>query len=464
MISIRRYLILVIISLIVLVTFSAAIHGYRQSMHSAEQVFDHQLKQISELLTYLNSKEPSNNVISLPNTEQGALVFQIWQQEALILRSNNAPILPLTKWLAGFSDVNFNGQRWRVLNKQLDEQWLMVAQPLSARVLLAEQMILSAMTPLIWMVPFLALVIFLIIGNGLKPLVKLKQALEIKKIDDLNQIQLAQVPAEISPIIETLNQLFCLLSASLERERSFASDVAHELRTPISVLQVNLHNIQSALLAAQYLKNSAINNELIDDISEVSKGTERLAHVVEQILKLNKVTPALYRKSFSVENIEGVIQQVISDLYPQIADKTQQIVFTGQAVNCLLDKASMIILLQNILSNAIKYTPNKGAIEISNTCVDNQLIITCDDSGRGIPDDQIGQVFSRFYRLPRDVQSNEGGSGLGLAIVKNIVDLHEGRIELARSKLGGLKIIIRLPLKLKLDDKNTVSRHSFDNA
>ena len=111
-------------------------------------------------------------------------------------------------------------------------------------------------------------------------------------------------------------------------------------------------------------------------------------------------------------------------------------------------------MLHNIINNAIKYTPNEGSIEIASYQEGKKAIFTVDDSGQGIPDDEYEKVFSRFYRLSRDEKSSEIGSGLGLAIVKHIVDLHQGEIQLMRSKLGGLQVKVILPLKY--DEKSII--------
>lgn len=471
--SIRRYLVLLIIAVITLVTFSAALQGYRNSMSQAELIFDNQLKlfatAISKLIHLTDEHTLALNLKPLPIlANQQKLVapdalaspsfaFQLWRLEKegipnLVAKSEVMPakqIHPLSQEqkvnqpASLFNYANFSGQRWRTYgdiyqshgdNERTINYWLVVAQPFSNRVLLAEDMILSAMTPLVLAIPVLAVIVFIVIGKGLAPLNTLKSALLAKKTHDLRPIELKQTPQEMVPVLDTLNNLLTSLDGALLREKRFASDAAHELRTPLSVLRITLHNLQNEL------------GQSSSSVDELAIGVERMGHVVEQILMLNRINPEVYRKDFQLIESEHLIQQVIADLYPQMMAKSQDIEFIGNQQTFYGDQMSLTILLQNIISNAIKYSPNFGQIKLTSYCQDNFLVVCCDDNGPGIPESDLERVFDRFYRLEREEQSKIIGCGLGLPIVKYIADLHHGNVVLARSELGGLKVTVQLPL------------------
>jgi two-component system sensor histidine kinase QseC len=432
--SIRRYLILVIISLLILVVFSAAIHGYRKSISEAGAVLDESLINMAQTLIAFDSDE------TLIKGGSDNFAFQIFQQKPtdnntnqLIYHSANTPKQAISAFVVGFHDANFSQQRWRIVSVNHQQRWVFVAHPVNSRMLIADNMILSAMTPLILIMPPLALLIFIIISKGLAPLNNLKKALMKKKSEDLSSIALENVPAEISPIIDTLNTLLTSLEASIHRERRFTGDVAHELRTPISILRINLHNLY------------AEQGEHSETFKEFSAGIDRLAHVVEQILMLNRVNPKVYRKAFKAINITDTAQKVISELYVKVDEKSQNIALEAEPISFYADQAALEILLQNIISNAIKYTPEHGVIHIEINTTQHDVILVVEDSGQGIPPERLSQVFDRFYRLPREEHTQVIGCGLGLAIVQQIVDFHQGHIELSTSALGGLKVSIRFP-------------------
>ncbi|MFT4939609.1 MAG: two-component system sensor histidine kinase QseC [Paraglaciecola sp.] len=431
--SIRRYLIFILLSVITLVTFAAALQGYRSSMNKATAVFDDELLSIAFILSTLEPKAPLNQ---LP--QDANLAFQIWQHNEVILRTDNSPSVPIADFIEGFSERNFAGQRWQTYSSFFTPQqkWVMVAQPLSRRFELAEQVILAAVTPLIISIPLLALMIFWVVSRGLHPLTELSAALRAKKTDDFRPIVVSQSPNELVPVLDTLNQLFERLDAAFSREKRFASDAAHELRTPLSVLKINAHNLA---LEMSSLQLDSLN------MTYLNQGVERMSHVVDQILLLNRTNPEQYSSSFTRLDITQLCQTVIASLYPQIEAKKQEIELLGKANSILGDEFSLQILLQNLISNASKYTPEKGHIRVVLSNENGGPSFCVDDSGPGIAESEYSRVFERFYRIGGDQHnSNVIGCGLGLAISKHIAELHSTSLKLAKSRdLGGLSVKVQ---------------------
>ena len=435
--SIRRYLIFILLSVITLVTFAAALQGYRSSMDKATAVFDDELLSIAYTLSTLEPKEPLN-----PMPQDANLAFQIWQNSKAILRTGNTPSIPIADFIDGFSERNFAGQRWQTYSHffATQQKWVMVAQPLSRRFELAEQVILAAVTPLIISIPLLALMIFWVVSRGLHPLTELSAALRAKRADDFTPIEVSQTPNELIPVLHRLNQLFVRLDAAFSREKRFASDAAHELRTPLSVLKINTHNL-ALELSRQGLDSLNMNY--------LNQGVERMSHVVDQILLLNRTNPEQYSSSFTELNITQLCQTVIASLYPQIEAKKQEIELLGEANNILGDEFSLGILLQNLISNASKYTPEHGHIRVVLSNVNGNPSFCVEDSGPGIAESEYTRVFERFYRIGGDRHnSNVIGCGLGLAISKHIAELHGTTLELGKSsELGGLSVKVQFALK-----------------
>jgi two-component system sensor histidine kinase QseC len=435
--SIRRYLIFILLSVITLVTFAAALQGYRSSMEKATTVFDDELLSIAHTISTLEPKNPLNQM-----PQDANLAFQIWQNNEAILRTDNSPVVPIADFTDGFSERNFGGQRWQTYSRFFASQnkWVMVAQPLSRRFELAEQVILAAVTPLIISIPLLALMIFWVVSRGLHPLTELSAALRAKKTDDFRPIVVSHPPNELVPVLHTLNQLFERLDATFSREKRFASDAAHELRTPLSVLKINAHNLALELSA---LPLDSLN------MGNLNQGVERMSHVVDQILLLNRTNPEQYSSSFTKLELTHLCQTVIASLYPQIQAKRQEIELLGKANSILGDKFSLEILLQNLISNACKYTPAGGHIRVVLNNENANSGFCVEDSGPGIAESEYRRVFERFYRIGGDRHnSNVIGCGLGLAISKHIAELHGTTLELGKSKdLGGLSVTVKFAVK-----------------
>lgn len=438
--SIRRYLTLILLSVITLVTFAAAIQGYRSSMHKATDVFDGELRTLAHVLvnvTILGTDTNSQQTTS-------AFVYQIWQQQQLMVSSHSQLIQPISEFNHGFSEQNFLAQRWRTYTQFFATQnkWVMVAQPLNRRFELAEEMILAAVTPLIVSIPLLAIIIFLVVSRGLRPLRKLSDNLRAKKADDLSPLPTQNQINELSPVLETLNQLFERLDAAFMRERRFASDAAHELRNPLSVLKINAHNLALDI---------ADNSPMHINMQYLQQGIERMSHVVEQILLLNRTNPEQYQGKFIPLDTTNLCQTVIASLFPQIDAKNQEVELIGTSAPILGDAFAVGILLQNLLSNASKYSPPGSQISVSLQDSKQHVIIQVEDSGPGIDETEYQRVFERFYRVGGDRHiSNTPGCGLGLAISRHIAELHQARIKLSRSqRLKGLCVEVIMPKDLQ---------------
>uniref|UniRef100_UPI0030F38D18 ATP-binding protein n=1 Tax=Paraglaciecola sp. TaxID=1920173 RepID=UPI0030F38D18 len=348
--------------------------------------------------------------------------------------SNTSLLSPIAALNEGYAENNFLAQRWRTYShwSEPEQHWVLVAQPLNRRFELAESVILAAVTPLVLSIAILAGLTFWIISVGLKPLNKLSAALRTKKADDLTPLTAIPQAAELVPVINTLNQLFERLDAAFKREKRFAADAAHELRTPLSVLKINAHNLAIEIAGDSNAKRN---------MDFLQQGIERMSHVVEQILLLNRTNPEQYRGNFVSLELSTLCQTAIASIYPQIALKQQEIELLGDTNTVVGDEFALGILLQNLIANASKYTPEHGMIRVSILQHHGRPVIRVEDSGPGMDPAEYKLVFERFYRIGGDRHaSNTPGCGLGLAISKHIAQLHHAELSLAGAELGGLAV------------------------
>ncbi|MDX1492301.1 MAG: ATP-binding protein [Pseudohongiellaceae bacterium] len=454
MASIRLFLTLTLISIIVLVSFLSSLRGYRESMLEAEQLFDLQLLEYAKLLNLLNPQlydadnpqvierliAPTDGDASL--SAEMRLAYQIFDEsQNLVLRSVAAPVDKMTTLEVGYHDVNFSGYRWRslVVAEPRNKHWVVVAQRYDVRYELAESIILQAVLPTVVGIPIAAVLIWFIVGYGLRPIKDLASAVHAREVSDLTAVQLDNVPRELTPLTQSTNELLKRLQSSFEREKRFAADAAHELRTPISVLKVQMHN----LLAEMSNDNQSI--------QELRQGIEAMEQLVEQILVLNRTAPDQYMMQFSKLDFHALAQELLSIEYQEFANKDQNVELIGGETFVLGDQTALRSLIQNLLRNASKYTPAGGSIVVTVSKLKEGATVIVEDSGPGIAEEFRQRVFDRFYRLQGDQHdSGIAGSGLGLAIVKHIVDMHSASISLAQSQhLGGLKVTVVFPADSK---------------
>lgn len=470
--SIRRYLVLTLVALLTLITFIAAIQGYKASMSRADKLFEQQLVDFAQIVKGLHQSFNDKNQHSVAFKQQTSFAFQVWQGQNLVIKSANSPVMPiinLQQQSTSFSEVNFSGQRWRVIylveqqaqdkvNNVIttpDKLVIIVAQPLTKQSLLAQEVILAAVTPMVIAIVLLSILIYGIITRGLKPLHKLTSALAAKQSNDFTPLQLQVENSELTSVVTTLNQLFARLNLAFERERHFAADAAHELKTPLSVLKINVHNLLQQLNEQQQSNASALITPLINSV-------DRMGHVIDQILQLNRTSPEQISQSQQQVRLKPLLQTVIADLYQDIAKKQQTITLTADDITLIGDGLSLHLMLTNLISNANKYTPEQGEIKVSMKGLQNEsfqgitqasatdVVISIEDSGKGIAPEERSRVFDRFYRVGGDQHdSSVLGCGLGLTIVKHIVEIHGGEIELSQSKLlSGLKAEVSFALPL----------------
>ena len=415
-----------------LVSFSAALASYTTSVDKSNEIFDRNLVNYAYILKSLASH------LDIQSENDTQYAYQIWQENSLLTKTPNAPLEPMSKSQKGFNDENFNSQRWRTFSLNVTDKniRIVVAEPLSTRLELAEELAITSMAPLVFATIILALLIAITINRSLLPLKILSRKLMRKEADDFTAIDLPNCPAELKPVIKTVNRLSKRVELAFEREKRFASDAAHELRTPISLLRVNLYNLLE------------LHPELADEINQLKMGTKRMSHVVEQILLLNRTHPDHFKANFTQLNVTQLCQRSVAENYDLISEKSQNIELKHLPSTIEGDEFAIMSMLNNLISNASKYTPENGDILVSIITTGEQLSLIVEDSGPGIDEKEYDRVLDRFYRVHGD-QHPSGiiGCGLGMAIVAQVVNLHFAKIRLDRSqKLGGLLVAVEFPL------------------
>jgi len=430
--SIRLFLVAGILATLTLFNFVAALRGYQSSMAEADLLFDNQLLDFAGLVGRLDVGGDHED-LRLGNN----LAFQVWQENKLIARSYHAPAAPITALANGFDFSNFDGYRWRTYTRQENNprRWVIVAERTDLRFVLAENVVLESILPILFSIPLIGFLIWLIVTHGLKPLTALSSELKIKHVNDLTPVTTSNTRQELSQVIQSINSFMARLSQSVEREKRFSADAAHELRTPISALKVQLHNLSHEIDSSS------------DTWQQLQNGVDRMQHLVEQLLNLYRMNPEKFDENSQPIDLYQVCEKVIAQHYSLIEAKHQQLELEGEHCEITGDEFALETLVSNLLSNASKYTPDSGMIRVRVEHTGTRVKLSVEDNGPGINESERERIFDRFYHSEKTLDENVlPGCGLGLTIVRHVAALHHADISITDSSFEhGCNISVSFP-------------------
>ncbi len=430
--SLRGRLLWFLLAAITMAAVAQAMIAYRSALYDADQIFDYHMQQMA---LSLRSGAPLANSAAAPLTDPGNddLVVQVWTPDGVqVFRSLSHADLP-QRAVLGFSNVRANGTTYRIFSVATSNQTVQVAQDMAVRQRMAGTLALRTVGPIAVMAPMLMLVVWWVVSGSLAPVARVRRQVAARRADDLSPVSDADLPDEVRPLVQELNLLFGRVKTAFDAQQHFVADAAHELRSPLAALK----------LQALSLERAPDEQARAVAIGRLTAGIERATRLVEQLLVLARqeadastLAPLdlteLARRTLG--ELAGLAQARHIDLGLHHADQAS---VAGHP-------DALVILLRNLVDNAIKYTPAGGTVDVElRRAGDGAVTLCVEDSGPGISPEERERVFSRFYRVPG---SAAGGSGLGLAIIKAIAERHGATLALEQSeRLGGLKVKIAFP-------------------
>lgn len=439
--SLRLRLVLLLSVMLGVAWMVAAWFSHVEARHEVDKLFDAQLAQSAQVLLgtarhELHERserhERGDGEIPVAHDYEQKLAFQIWDESGLLLRSETAPTSALADAAPGYRDVTINGQPWRVLTRwdRHHRVMIQVAEPQAGREKLARHIALKMLLPTLLALPVLALLIWFAVGAGLAPLQRLKSEVRQRTAERLEPVAMTDVPDEVIPLVQALNELFARLEYAFEGERRFTADAAHELRTPLAALKTQ---VQVALRASD-------NSERQTALDNVLRGVDRATHLLEQLLTLARVDPDVASTVHESVNLRNLVANALAELATLAHSKQVELSLEeGPIARVDGDSAQLALLLRNLLDNAVRYTPTGGSVSVAIHAGD-RVTLEILDTGPGIPEEERMRVLERFYRVPG---SDAEGSGLGLSIACRIAELHHARLELGDNPNGqGLRVIV----------------------
>lgn len=455
----RRFLRLLLAPLVVLFGIGG-MACYAFAVHYANTVYDGWLFDSVKSLALVVERTDRGVTLDLP---QSALRLFVWDvadttyyrvigsHSGFIAGRRDFPAMPQD--VAGLVDYQgaglFNGvidgEPVRVASLQLpldqfgESVTVQVAETQNKRRKLAREVLASVLLPQVVLIGAAALILWFGIHRGLAPLGSLAERLQAQDARRLQPLPGDGVPLEVQPLAAALNDLLVRLDAAQAAQRRFVADSAHQLRTPLTSLKLNMEQALQDAEAGTGL------DAVIPMLRECARAVERVTRLSNQLLLLARAEPdAMANTPFERLDLAALARSVGAEWVPRALKRNIDISLAvpGQQVPVSGNPVLLAEALNNLLDNAIKYHPGNGRISVEVRAQPHPSVCIADD-GRGIPPALREQALKRFFRVDR---SGSEGSGLGLAIVQEIVRAHGGTLTLGEGLEGrGLGTLIVFP-------------------
>lgn len=373
-----------------------------------------------------------------------SIQFQVWDhRERLVLHSQHDPGIPLMDQETGFSNIWKNSEPWRVFTLATSSgHHIVVMQEHSFRIALEKRITRNSIYVMILAYPLLGFLIWIVVGRGLSSVSHVVEAIRRRESGRLEPLELDdEVPKEIVPLVNELNSLFGRLKETFLREKRFAADAAHELRTPLAALNAQ----------AQVAASTKDPNQREEALQKLKMGVERSTHVIQQLLTMSRMVPEAMEQNFEKIDLRHIATETIAEIASLAIDKDITLELKVDGAMLMYGNAVALgVMLRNLVDNAIRYTPKGGDVTVTICQLPadksglRDILLSIEDTGPGVDIDLRARIFERFYRVIST--TNEKGSGLGLGIVSQIAKIHHATLEPKTPRSGkGLRIDITFP-------------------
>lgn len=447
--SLRARLLGGVLLAVTVVWLAVATAGWLRARREAEALFDAHLAQAAAVLVALLADDEDDDdddddhhgeleIEHAPELHRYArkVAFQVWEGRKLRVHSRNAPRERLSGVEQGFSDTAVGSERWRVFSTRAfrGRGLVQVGERADAREAVAEELAWQLLLPLAVALPLLAVALSLAIGRALGPLRALADAVATRDPERLEPVAVERVPREVRVLVDRLNDLFARIAASLERERAFTADAAHELRTPLAAIRAQ----------AEVARAAAADAERRHALDAVIAGCDRAAHLAEQLLTLARLEAEGWAERFTGCDLTAVARAVLAELGQTAHSRGVALALdTPGPVTVRGDAALLHVLVRNLTDNALRYGASGGRVRVAVEAGAAGAVLRVEDQGPGLSPEARARVFDRFHR---ELGTGESGAGLGLAIAARVAALHGARLGLADGPGGeGLTVSVAFP-------------------
>lgn len=445
--SLRRQLMTWLMPLYVVAAVVAATITYHIYGSMVAFFMDNQLRVFADSHAVASGPTPAFRPLTRYSVVQkGDMVVQIWDREHRLVTSSWPELSLRRQQTQGFHDVTIGDARWRVYTLQSPERTVQSAQSLSFRRHIVKTQALQAGLPVALMIPISAVILWFGMRPAIRRLELISHAAARQDEHRLGELPAEHAPCEIRPLVLAVNTLLARLRDAFASQRRFVQDAAHELRTPITAMSLQLDN----------LKSHMVDVGAADQLSQLEAGLARTRRLVEQLLRLARQESPPTADAPVVVQLDALLKSSIAD-FMVLADRRK--IDLGYAadidVTVRANEDELRSLVHNLLDNALRYTPEGGIVDVTLHQDTGIATVEIADTGPGIPPDLLPRVCDRFFRIE---DGETEGSGLGLAIAKSAADRNRIGLELI-NRSDGSGLIARL----RFDTATTVSQQATPN-
>ncbi|WP_392383868.1 ATP-binding protein [Marinomonas primoryensis] len=449
--SIRRRTLFFVMLVFTLTSIAIMLIGLLFANHEVEELFDARLAQQARLLLTLSDNveslsanldilsplfiDQANTDSSVGHKYESKIFYQIWSMEKLKVASDSTFFTEHKKDGFGYGYAMSDHYEWRTftLEQTAGNVRVIVAERADVRGEISDQIVFQTLFPELLAWPILAVLVWAAIGFGLEPLQQLAQRINKITPTKLEPIEMFDVPEELAPVKSALNSLLMEIDVLMKREKRWIADAAHELRTPLSILKVHAENATSA-------DNDIERNQ---SLKQLISGVDRSTRIVSQLLALARLE---HQKDVVKEKVDilAITRSMIADILPLAWRRDIDIVLNvddSLPWYCFVEPSHIEILLQNLMSNGIKFSSNGSVIKVVWAQTAKQVELKVIDTGMGVSEQDRNRLSERFFR-----SGEVEGAGLGLSIVNNIVDKYQGVLSFEDSLPQGLTVQVKLPI------------------
>lgn len=417
--SLRKQLMTWLMPLYVVSAIVAATVTYYAYGNVVSFFMDNQLRLFADSHSGASSSAPTLRPLTRHNVvEKGDMFVQIWDRNHRLV-ATSWPELDLQRQPSqGFHDVTIGDSRWRVYTLQSPDRTVQSAQSLRFRRHLVKSQAFQVALPVLLMIPISACFLWFGMRPAVRRLELISRAAAQQDEHRLTELPVEHAPCEIKPLVMAVNTLLARLRNAFMAQRRFVQDAAHELRTPITAMSLQLENLKSRM------SDSASAEQL----KQLEAGLARTKRLVEQLLRLARQESPRPADPPVMIRLDGLLKTSISD-FMVLADRRS--IDLGYAANIdatvHVNEDELRSLIHNLLDNALRYTPSGGIVDVTLHRDTGVVTVEIADNGTGIPTELLPRVFDRFFRIEG---AETEGSGLGLAIAKNAADRNRIGLEL----------------------------------
>lgn len=447
--SIRQHLLQWLVVPMTMVLIVGAFGDYLVALEPANRAYDEELLNIALAIFGQLTKDSNHIGIDFPPSAERVLMRDQYDQTYFSVRGQNRKLIagegdlppppPRNEWEGHLNyDGVFRGKSVRVVALYLPYQGsrilIQAAQTIVKRQRLAREILVEMLVPEVLMAVATLALVWLGVGKGLRPLIDVRTNLAGRSDSDLQPIPEAAAPAEIRPMLHALNGFLTRLRRSLDAQKTFISNAAHQLRTPLAALQSQV----------EFGLRQQDPGAWRQTLEKVHVGTRRTARIANQLLTLARAEPGVLRDgALQPVDLRALVQGVVAEWINGTLAMAKDLGFELQPAHVVGDPVLLRELLSNLVDNAIKYTGPNGRITVRTMLVEGKTILQVEDDGPGIAADERERVFDRFYRIEGTMGE---GCGLGLSIVREIAAAHGATLSLFCGTTGsGTCITVTFP-------------------